>query len=393
MKPQVSSGVFVLEGDNLRPLEAAHFASEDDFQSLLEKFPALLSGDQINPDAPRRWLLVKREKEIPDAEGGAGRWSLDHLFLDQDGVPTLVEVKRQTDTRIRREVVGQMLDYAANCLVYWPVAGLQADLEETCKRRGMSTINAIAELTGAGISTERFWEMVKTNLDAGRVRLLFVADKIPDELRRVIEFLNTQMDPAEVLGLELRQYAGHKLRTIVPLVVGRSEEAVQKRSGTRRPSKSWNETSFFADIETRKSAAEAETARELVAWMKSNGGTLVFGSGNQDGSISGKFEGDGAFFQPIIIYSYGRLEWWFKYMDCPGFSTKEDKLELLAKINTLKGVSITELHITQRPPVSLSLFPPHSPELHRLIEILDWALQKFRSASSLSQQGQSNGKE
>ena len=28
--------------------------------------------------------------------------------------PTLVEVKRSSDTRIRREVVGQMLDYAAN---------------------------------------------------------------------------------------------------------------------------------------------------------------------------------------------------------------------------------------------------------------------------------------
>jgi hypothetical protein len=26
----------------------------------------------------------------------AGRWSLDHLFLDQDAIPTLVEVKRGT---------------------------------------------------------------------------------------------------------------------------------------------------------------------------------------------------------------------------------------------------------------------------------------------------------
>jgi hypothetical protein len=32
-------------------------------------------------------------------------------------VPTLLEVKRSSDTRIRREVVGQMLDYAANGVV------------------------------------------------------------------------------------------------------------------------------------------------------------------------------------------------------------------------------------------------------------------------------------
>ena len=42
---------------------------------------------------------------IPGNEDGAGRWSVDHLFLDQDAIPTLVEVKRSTDTRIRREVV------------------------------------------------------------------------------------------------------------------------------------------------------------------------------------------------------------------------------------------------------------------------------------------------
>lgn len=114
-------GVFVLNDTNtLVSLEAAHFASEDDFQVLLAKFPELLAGDQIDPSNPRRWVLVRREAAIPSEENGGGRWPLDHLFLDQDGVPTLAEVKRQTDTRIRREVVGQMLDYAANCVVTGP---------------------------------------------------------------------------------------------------------------------------------------------------------------------------------------------------------------------------------------------------------------------------------
>jgi hypothetical protein len=34
--------------------------------------------------------------------------------VDEAGVPTLVEVKRSSDTRARREVVARMLDYAAN---------------------------------------------------------------------------------------------------------------------------------------------------------------------------------------------------------------------------------------------------------------------------------------
>ena len=41
--------------------------------------------------------------------------------------------------------------------------------------------------------------------------MLFVADRIPAELRRIVEFLNEQMDPAEVLALELRPYQGEEL--------------------------------------------------------------------------------------------------------------------------------------------------------------------------------------
>jgi hypothetical protein len=66
----------------------------------------LLSGRQIDADAPREWLLIGREQGLPSATGGPDQWSVDHLFVDQAGVPTIVEVKRSTDTRIRREVVG-----------------------------------------------------------------------------------------------------------------------------------------------------------------------------------------------------------------------------------------------------------------------------------------------
>jgi hypothetical protein len=46
--------------------------------------------------------------------GGGPRWSLGRRFTDQDAILTLVEVKRSTNIRIYRVVVGQMLDCAAN---------------------------------------------------------------------------------------------------------------------------------------------------------------------------------------------------------------------------------------------------------------------------------------
>ena len=127
MGVSVTGAIFVLKGDDeLVEMRQEGYLLEAHLQDLLAKYPSLLAGDGVNPTAPRRWLLVRKEAGLADREDGGARWALDHLFLDQDAVPTLVEVKRSTDTRIRREVVGQMLDYAANAVVYLPIEQLQA---------------------------------------------------------------------------------------------------------------------------------------------------------------------------------------------------------------------------------------------------------------------------
>ena len=104
----------------------------------------------MDEDLPRRWLLVAREAGVPMREEGGDQLSLDHLFLDQDAVPTLVEVKRSSDTRIRREVVGQMLDYAANAVAYWTEASLRARFEARCEAEGKDPGQAVAEFLQMG---------------------------------------------------------------------------------------------------------------------------------------------------------------------------------------------------------------------------------------------------
>ena len=53
-------GKIYLVEDNgtLRSLEEQLYDSEDLLQTLLERYPDLLAGEQIDESSPRRWLLV-----------------------------------------------------------------------------------------------------------------------------------------------------------------------------------------------------------------------------------------------------------------------------------------------------------------------------------------------
>ena len=223
----MSESLFLLSGDGtLKTMTPSSFVTEDEFQSLLERFPALLTDATFGEAVARRWALVRREMGVADSELGGGRWSLDHLFLDQDGIPTLVEVKRASDTRVRREVVAQMLDYAANAVSWWRTEELAHHFAATCERNGISTSQALSELLSTpDPNEESFWKAVQANLKSGRIRLVFVADLIPPELQRIVEFLNEQMNPAVVAAIELRPYQSGADRLIAPRIIGQTQKA------------------------------------------------------------------------------------------------------------------------------------------------------------------------
>jgi hypothetical protein len=127
--------IFIKHGSTLIEMKEQGYDAEDVLQRLLAEHPNLMVGEE-DEDERRHWLLVQREIGIGDEPTGGSRWSLDHLFLDETGVPTLVEVKRSSDTRIRREVVGQMLDYAANASSYWGIDRIREAFEATCRDAG-----------------------------------------------------------------------------------------------------------------------------------------------------------------------------------------------------------------------------------------------------------------
>jgi len=371
----------IQEGDTLLPMSEEPYLSEDRFQTLLEKYPDLLAGDQIDEIRPRRWLLVSREVGVPSEDDSTGRWSLDHLFLDQDAIPTLVEVKRSSDTRIRREVVGQMLDYAANAVVYWSIETVRAKFEANCNRQGINPTQLVAELIEADSDdadlVASFWSQVKTNLQAGKVRLVFVADEIPSELRRIVEFLNTQMDPAEVLAVEIKQYVGQGVQTLVPKIIGRTAGSDRKKSGTSEI-KQWDEPSFIDELELRRGADEATVAKRILKWAKEKMPSIWWGRGKRSGGFIPGVNHKGNWHQLIEVWTYGSVELQFQYMKSksPPFDTDAGRLELLRRCNEITGVDIPEDAINRRPSISLSVLEENT-ALEQFLDTLDWAVQEI----------------
>lgn len=209
---------------DLEPLTEQEFESEELLQKLIGQHPELLAGEQMRPDDPLRWILIRREMPI---EG----WAVDHLLIDQHARPTLVEVKRGSSREIRRTIVGQMLDYAATAGSVWSERDMRRIFEESQDEPDEVISDLLQDDDEADI--DAFWERVATNLEANRLRLLFVADEIPPELERVVKFLNEQTrDNLEVLAVEVKQYPGQFGQALVSRVIGQIETLRDSGSGT-----------------------------------------------------------------------------------------------------------------------------------------------------------------
>lgn len=206
--------------------------NEDELQELIARYPGLISGSGST------LLLIQREHGIPDGEGSPDRWSIDHVFVTRDGIPVLVEVKHSGDTRPRREVVAQMLDYAANGVAYWPSGTFAVRFESYCRSgkrndRNSDPSELLASFLGPEADPAAFWSLVDTNLQAGNVSMVFVADVIPPELARIVEFMNEQMR-ADVRAIELNYFAGADgVRMLSPRTIGSTARAQAQKDAAR----------------------------------------------------------------------------------------------------------------------------------------------------------------
>jgi len=181
---------------------------------------------------------------------------------------------------------------------------------------------------------------VRTNLSAERLRLIFVSDDIGAELRRIIEFLYGQMTDPTVLAIEVKQYvdeAGTQ-ETIVPRVVGQTQQARQAKGPTRESNSRGTSSPFFTRLAGRDQREE-QIARRLIDRLAGRPDLRMwFGKGAKESSAILGRAGDTKGL--LAVYTTGTVEARFKYMMAtPPFDDPDRIQAFIDELNAIPGVS------------------------------------------------------
>lgn len=360
----------------LTELEPRVLGETADLQPLLARAPRLLAGDRDGSTG--RYVLVQRELGIVHGEDAGARWSLDHLFLDDEGVPTLVEVKQSSNTQIRREVVGQLLEYAANFTNYWSAERIRNSFENAWRDKGREPEEVLQEAVGVG-DAEAFWATVDERITARRLRLIFVADAIPSELRQIIEFLNEELRNTEVLGIEIREHAGDGGSLITSRAIGSTEAARAGKGGSGgRKWRRWTEPEYLATVLEQRGKEDHAMLVRLVTWAKQQDPplTITFGTGLHTPGMQIGIKRADAYLLPFTFYSGGGVEINFQQMagvPYPPFHRLDKRRELQRRLIDELGVDVPEDRISLRPSFSRKVLLDEA-RFEKFIEIYEWAL-------------------
>lgn len=329
------SAIYTVDGsETLIAMRPSEPRSEDFMQRLVAKHPELIS------DQDGALLLIRREQPIADREDGSGRWSLDHLFVTRAGIPVLVELKRAVDTRLRREVVGQMLDYAANGTAYWQGGRIAENFAATSAELGRDPDVELEQFLGSGTDPEQFWEQVDANFAAGRIKMVFVADTIPRELARIVEFLNEQMK-ADVRAVELTWFEGEGITALAPRIIGETERAQnEKAARSALPKISRDE---WIEGSLRDFGADAiEAAHHYVDLIAAAGGHAEVT--RAQASLIAVFDLPGDTIYPITLSRQGKgsVQLCFAYlMNRPAFADEGVRRQIYDQLTSIVGALST----------------------------------------------------
>jgi hypothetical protein len=195
----------------------------------------------------------------------------DLIALETTGRPVVVEVKLAQNAEARRAVVAQVLTYAAHLHTLTP-AELRDILDSHLKARGFGGLSEAAQSADQSgeFSQEAFDQALAEHLGAGSFRLVLVLDSAPDELVRLVGYLETVSDKLVIDLVTVSAFDVNGTGILVPQRV--DPERVERVAAPKPASKQKGELTPGAGVflEAIKSAPPAEQPKHqrLATWAQ-----------------------------------------------------------------------------------------------------------------------------
>lgn len=151
-------------------------------QNLCYDNPTLLPIDEIEPSFSG---IVPICRELQTDSGAC-----DLIYLNEDGFITIGECKLWRNPEARRQVVGQVLDYAKD-LCKWTYS----KLEQECLKARKGPESSLYSIVAAEIpelDEQKFIDHVQHNLTLGRFLLLIIGDGIRENMEGLVQYIQGQ---------------------------------------------------------------------------------------------------------------------------------------------------------------------------------------------------------
>ena len=261
--------------------------------------------------------------------GLPGSGNTDLLSFSAAGEITIVECKLAANAEIKRKVIGQILEYAAHL---WQMTYDELD-SRVQKIKGKPLARLVEEAVSADWDEEAFRNGIQQSLETGSFVLIIVVDKMNEELRRIIRYVDAcgGQSAFSLHALEIEKFAAQGVEILVPRLHGESVKPPPSSPGQ------WTEEKFFDTLRANVDADTYRIAEKLYQWSLAKADTVKFGSGKVIGSYTFYYLRDGSTVSVFSVFTDGSSE--LKYGHLTGQIDESRIGEFHSKLRETPGIS------------------------------------------------------
>jgi|GEM_PF-2794156 len=217
-------------------------------------------------------------------------------------------------------------------------------------------------------------------MEAGRLRLVFLADEIHRDLLSIVEFLNRQMNPCEVIAIELKQYVGQGLKTLVPRVIGQSVDAQRRKSAKQiQEGRDWSREECLEWVNQRKGDNAVSRITRIASLAEEFDLEMDWGTNKTKPDLWIGIKSEGKIFWAFDIWASCGLAFRpILFGCCPVFQTSSGRGKLIETWNTIDGFTYNPDKAWQK---AAQIDTLSEDSFNHLVNVLRWTLHAMKSGS------------